>query len=1200
MRHTQVSAACLALLLSGTSWAVQPPQAGSSAVADKAFFKPEFYLPIQNMPLQQAQQTLDKAAVGGWDDFFKRNGRDFRVHIDPRTGTPSGIEGAYPIIPGKGVRNRVTLDSVRESIGRSVAEVDESVVGDLVFKYIADNQAAFNLDVMQMSAPRVTKINDNLWQVHIGQVVNGIPVRHARIAATISHGNLILVGTEAWATVGIETRPALSAGDALVAGNGFVGLNTSPQGLWQQPTLEIAPVAPEGESFAGAVGTGYKHQLVYAYGFQETDSHQRWKVTVDANSGETLAIEDDNHYFDAQINGGIYPSTNIGTCADNTVCGTIKPNSPMPWANTGLASPNNFTDGAGIFNYSSGTATTSLAGRYVRVSDSCGAINVSSTTGNIALGGVNNDHDCTVPPNTSPGNTAASRSSFYELNKLAEQARGYLPNNTWLQQQLLANVNINSTCNAFWNGTSVNFYRSGGGCRNTGEIGAVFDHEWGHGLDDFDANGSLSSSSEGYADIAAIYRLQTSCVGYGFFHTTNLGCGQTPDGSGYNQQESQVSGYKWCDTRCSGVRDSDWGAALYATPSAPTLVPAPPATPQNFVCPMCSSGTGPCSKQVHCAASPARQAAWDLVARDLTAAPFNYDSNTAFIVGNKLFYQGSGNIGAWHACNCSGGTSDGCGSTNGYMQWLAADDDNGNLNDGTPHMTAIYSAFNRHNIACNTIAPVNSGCSSGPTAAPTHTATPGDGQVALNWTASAGATEYWVMKTEGMGCDFGKAKVATVSGTTYTDTEVANGREYCYSIVPASSNACYGAASACSCATPVCAAPGVANLATPSNGSTGAELATVLDWNDVTGASTYEVQVSTSPTFATLVASTNSLVGSTWTVTPSLNVNTTYYWRVRASNSCGGVGTWSTTSSFTTRGCVALSAPTLASPADGATGVGSATALDWADVPSAATYEVQVATDAGFTNVVRSANTLTTSNWTVSPNLSSATTYYWRARAADVCGASAFSAVRSFTTSTVCTPTIATFDTVRQAPTCGAVCGCDTGPTLVNGRATLASGSEPNQPNTINDSCADGTSGTYHSDESLDRVVIKTVDQGPFAAGKQVTVEATVWCYSTGSSDFFDLYYTTNAASPTWTALVTNVVCPAGGVQKFTHTFTLANTAGTHAIRPQFRFTGTASACAAGGYNDRDDMVFTVGAAVASTDSGKSTTAQGRAAPAGR
>ena len=90
-------------------------------------------------------------------------------------------------------------------------------------------------------------------------------------------------------------------------------------------------------------------------------------------------------------------------------------------------------------------------------------------------------------------------------------------------------MNIVSTCNAFWNGSTVNFYRSGGGCRNTGEIAAVFDHEWGHGMDDNDTGGGLSNSSEGYADIAAIYRLQASCVGHGFsFATTPPGaCGLT-------------------------------------------------------------------------------------------------------------------------------------------------------------------------------------------------------------------------------------------------------------------------------------------------------------------------------------------------------------------------------------------------------------------------------------------------------------------------------------------------------------------------------------------------------------------------------------------------------------------------------------------------------------------------------------------------
>ena len=1192
MRQSKVFAACLALLVGAASWAFQPPEGGQSAVAGKAFFKPELYLPIQNVPLDTARRSMSAFGSDAWNDFFARNGKNFHVYIDPRTGSPTAVQGSIPLIPGNGFNNKVTLDQVRESIGRSVADVDANVVEDLILKFIADNQAAFNIDLMQLGEPRVTQVAEHLWQVHIPQQVNGIPVRHARVAATISHGNLVLLGTEAWANVRADTRPAFGPSDALVAGNGFIGLLATPQQLWQQPTLELAPVARQGEAFNGAVGAGYEHQLVYAYGFQEPDAQQRWKVTVDAQSGEVLAIEDDNHYFDAQMTGGVYPSTNIGTCADNTVCGTMQPNTPMPWANTGLASPNNFTDAAGVYNYTSGTATTTLAGKYVRVADNCGSISVSTSTGNLNLGGVNNDHDCTVPAGTSTGNTAAARSSFYELGKLAEQARGWLPTNAWLSTQLVSNVNINSTCNAFWNGSSVNFYRSGGGCRNTGEIGAVFDHEWGHGIDDFDANGTLSSSSEGYADIAAIYRLQTSCVGYGFFQTSNRGCGQTPDGSGYNQQEAQVSGQSWCNTKCSGVRDADWAASVNNVP----------ATPQNFVCPMCSSGSGPCGRQVHCSASPARQAAWDLVTRDLTAAPFNYDSNTAFIIGNKVFYQGSGNIGSWHGCNCTAGTSDGCGATNGYMQWLAADDDNGNLNDGTPHMTAIYAAYNRHNIACSTPAPVNAGCAAGPTAAPSHTATAGDGQVALNWTASAGASEYWVMKTEGFaGCDFGKAKVATVTGTSYTDTEVANGRQYCYSIVPASSNACYGAASTCSCATPGCTAPAVAQLTTPANGATDVEPAAVLDWADVSGASTYEVQVATDSAFTNIVATATTLVPSTWTVSPTLATNASFFWRVRAMNSCGSTGAWSSTSSFTTRGCIPPAAPTLATPADGATGVATSAALDWSDVAGATRYEVQVATDAAFTNVVRSDTTLAASAWTVTPALSSNTVYHWRARAADSCGTGAYSAARSFTTAPTraCTLVAAAFNTTRQAPTCGTVCGCDTGPTLVNGRGTLSGGAERNQPNTIADSCADGNSGTYHSDESIDRMVIKTVDNGPFAAGKQVTVEVTTWCW--GTADRFDLYYTTNAGTPAWTALTTNQACTSGGVARvFTHTFTLGATAGTHAIRAQFRYGGTASSCTSGGYNDRDDLVFGVGATVAAGPSGKKSTTQGRAAPAER
>jgi hypothetical protein len=351
---------------------------------------------------------------------------------------------------------------------------------------------------------------------------------------------------------------------------------------------------------------------------------------------------------------------------------------------------------------------------------------------------------------------------------MAEVGRGWLPNNVWLTQQLTADLNINNNCNATWSGGEVNFYTSGGGCRNTGEIAAIFDHEWGHGLDDNDANGQISSSGEAYADIVAIYRLHASCVGHGFRHTSDQGCGQTADGTGYNADEGQTQDH--CATDCSGARDTDWMKHEDQTPD----------TPQNFVCTSCFSGGAPCGSQNHCGAAPTRQAAWDFAARDLQSLPYNYDHNTAFVVANKIFYHGSGNIGAWHACSCPN-ASDGCGASNGYMQWLAADDDNGNLADGTPHMTALYAAFDRHNIACDDPAPQIGGCAGAPDTAPTVTSTSSTDSITLEWEAVPDAVEYRVFRTEGhAGCEFGKLLLDTVGDTTYTDSGMAEGRDYHY------------------------------------------------------------------------------------------------------------------------------------------------------------------------------------------------------------------------------------------------------------------------------------------------------------------------------------------------------------------------------------------------------------------------------------
>lgn len=176
-------------------------------------------------------------------------------------------------------------------------------------------------------------------------------------------------------------------------------------------------------------------------------------------------------------------------------------------------------------------------------------------------------------------------------------------------------------------------------------------------------------------------------------------------------------------------------------------------------------------------------------------------------------------------------------------------------------------------------------------------------------------------------------------------------------------------------------------------------------------------------------------------------------------------------------------------------------------------------------------------------------------------------------TATAAVTVNATYHATLKVPACTTLAsGCDTG-TLVNGRASL--GPESNAPNALG-TCPDGTSGTYHSDESLDRVRVFTTDGANFAPGKTVTIEATVWAYSSYTSDKLDLYYAANASSPSWTFLTT--LTPSGsGVQTLRANYTLPSGGSMQAVRGVFRYGGSASPCGSGSYDDRDDVAFAVG-----------------------
>ena len=92
--------------------------------------------------------------------------------------------------------------------------------------------------------------------------------------------------------------------------------------------------------------------------------------------------------------------------------------------------------------------------------------------------------------------------------------------------------------------------------------------------------------------------------------------------------------------------------------------------------------------------------------------------------------------------------------------------------------------------------------------------------------------------------------------------------------------------------------PPAATLTAPANGATDLNIAPTLTWTAIPGATGYLVQVATDAAFTNIVA-TGNVSGTSYTVTPALNTSTPYFWRVRATNTCGD-GAYSPVFNFTT------------------------------------------------------------------------------------------------------------------------------------------------------------------------------------------------------------------------------------------------------------------------------------------------------------
>jgi hypothetical protein len=771
----------LGALLAGGVGAQVPP-ARTSAVAAKAFRHPDLTIPNRLEPVDRlpfAEATLAREQLDGLGVrysgamFDRRAGRWATLMPDVRL-LKAGDGGAWQ-----------ALSRAAPGAGSSLEEATRLALLD----YLQTNRDLLGIDVAELSPAQFT-VHDGgeRIQIYAAREINGIPVPGTHLTAVIGHGNLILLGVRHWGDVSVSTAPEVSVKDATQAVAEHLG-DLRMDGLRRPAELILVPTAAGRDPAAVAVGAGYRHRLAWVIAPELRGQPGRWEALVDAHNGELLSFVDTRSYATTRtVVGGVFPVSNDGAAPD----GVEQAGFPMPFADVTDSGHTSYTDGGGNHPVCvDGEVTTALDGRYIRIDDFCGAIDESST-GDVDLGaGAGQDCDVPIPGESSPGNTHAARTAYYHLNRIAEQARAHLPGNFWLRNQLTAAVNIPDlgvpeyNCNAFWDETTVNFFTSGEAapglvCSNTGEIAGVLDHEWGHGLDDNDAMPTISSPGEGIADAYAALWLDDSCIARGFYLGDNL-CGGEIDPC----------------TACNGVRDIDWAMRESGQPHDLPWIDAQCDPP--FL-----GDVGPCGGDIYCESAVYSEAIWDLVHRDLQAAPFNMDLNTALEVGTRLVYLGAGAVGAWYQCVDGTGAGDGCNADGGYLNFLAIDDDNGTLADGTPHMQAIFNAFDRHGIACATPTVQNSGCAGAPTAAPTVTAAPIDRGAVLSWPAVAGAAKYQVFRSDGvLGCDLGKIKVGETTDTEFIAGGLLESHEYFFVVIPVGGDdSCLGPASSCTAVTP--------------------------------------------------------------------------------------------------------------------------------------------------------------------------------------------------------------------------------------------------------------------------------------------------------------------------------------------------------------------------------------------------------------
>ena len=221
---------------------------------------------------------------------------------------------------------------------------------------------------------------------------------------------------------------------------------------------------------------------------------QSYECVVDPFDGTVLHQE--SRILHATVAGSVTGMATEGPKAD--VC-SPEASRTLPYAAVTLGSSTVYTDAAGAY---SATVTGSVPvqasianGKYFKIQNQ-GAATITVPAQTASSGTVN------FAFNPAPTELATAQVNAYlHSNIVRDFAIRACPNFPTITTQVSfpVNVNINSSCNAYYDGSSINFYRTNGGCNNTA-FSPIVHHEYGHHLVNCGGSGQ-GAFGEGFGDV---------------------------------------------------------------------------------------------------------------------------------------------------------------------------------------------------------------------------------------------------------------------------------------------------------------------------------------------------------------------------------------------------------------------------------------------------------------------------------------------------------------------------------------------------------------------------------------------------------------------------------------------------------------------------------------------------------------------------